>query len=311
MSKNKSLIVKQKPGESKRILIISDTQAPAHHPDAIEFITDVAKRFKPTHVCHIGDELDLHNLSKYAHDPDLPSAKDELEQGLTFMRQLYDMFPEVQVCISNHGARPYLRAKEIGLPSAFIRSYKDWMQAPSGWTWHHQILIDNIAFIHGEGLSGDGARLKACTLMQKSCVFGHIHSNAGVSYFSNKEQLTFGFNVGCLIDLHSPYFEYNRHQMHRPIIGLGIIQDGIPIFVPMVLDKYARWVGRKDKSDIVITKHKEKESQNDIDDLRCGHCGSPRVHRKGLRYKDIKSTGQTKCYGQKLFCNACRRVSTI
>ncbi len=259
-----------------KILIISDTQCPANHPNMVEFLQHEAKLFKPDRIVHIGDEMDFHNLSKYTHDPDLPGPKDELEQGLDVMRQLYDLFPEADVCISNHGIRPYLRAKEAGIPSNFIRSYKEFMCAPKGWNWHHQIIIDNIAFIHGEGLSGDGARLKACTLQQRSVVFGHLHSNAGVSYFSNKEALLFGFNVGCLIDLHSPYFEYNRHQMFRPIIGIGLIDDGIPVFKPMLLDKHGLWVGRKDKS-IVI----RPPSPSQTNTPQCKHCGSHNVRRHG------------------------------
>lgn len=259
-----------------KILVISDTQAPGHHPNTIEFLKSETKRFEPDRIIHIGDEMDFHNFSKYTHDPDLPGPKDEVEQGLEFMSQLYDLFPEAEVCISNHGVRPYLRAKEAGIPSSFIRSYKEFMKAPKGWSWHHQILIDNIAFIHGEGLSGDGARLKACTLMQKSCVFGHIHSHAGISYFSNKEQLMFGFNVGCLIDLHSPYFEYNRHQMFRPIIGIGLIEDGYPMFRPMQLDKYGLWTGRKDK------KAKAPLVENCLENaLVCQHCGSHNIRRNG------------------------------
>jgi predicted phosphodiesterase len=273
-----------------KILVISDTQAPAQHPNALEFIKHEAKLFKPDRIIHIGDELDLHNLSKYVHNPDLPGAADEVEQGLEFMQGLYDLFPDVDVCISNHGARPYLRAQEAGLPSKFIRSYKEWMRAPKGWNWHHRIVIDDIAFIHGEGLSGDGARLKACTLMQRSCVFGHLHSNAGVSFFSNKDALLFGFNVGCLIDLRSPYFEYNRHQFFRPIIGLGLIDNGVPTFKPMVLDKDSLWIGRKDKS-----RPNKPRPEPLIETIRCRHCGSHDIRRHGLDTRRGRAVQLMRC----------------
>lgn len=272
-----------------KILVISDTQSPAQHPNALEFLKHEAKLFKPDRVIHIGDELDLHNLSKYAHDPDLPGPKAEIEEGLLFMEELYKLFPEVDVCISNHGARPYIRSYEAGLPSMFIRSYKEWMKAPKKWNWHHQIIIDDIAFIHGEGLSGDGARMKACTLMQRSCVFGHIHSHAGVSWFSNKQSLTFGFNVGCLIDLHSPYFNYNKHQLHRPIIGIGLIDNGIPIFKPMQLDSQGLWVDRKDKKKVY-----DRIDPSLLPTLACKHCGSNWVRfdgtdgRRGRRVQLIR-----------------------
>lgn len=273
-----------------KILIISDTQAPGHHPNAIEFIKHEAKLFKPNRIIHIGDELDLHNLSKYTKNPDLPGPKDELEQGLLFMQELYDLFPEAEVCISNHGSRPYIRAQEAGLPSNFLRSYHEFMKAPKGWSWHHKIIIDDIVFMHGEGLSGDGARLKACTLMQKSCVFGHIHSHAGVSYFSNREKLLFGFNVGCLIDPHSPYFEYNRHQFHRPILGIGLIDDGLPVFKPMLLDKNGLWVGRKDKSKIIRLPAPEL-----CNVIKCGHCGSHNVYRDGFDTRRGRFVQLVKC----------------
>jgi hypothetical protein len=293
----------------KTILVISDTQAPAEHPNTVEFLKYLNKLYKPDRVIHIGDELDLHNLSKYVKNPDLPGAKDELEQGLAFMEKLYDLFPEVQVCISNHGARPYLRASEAGLPTNFIRSYKEWMRAPKGWSWHHQVIIDNIAFIHGEGLSGDGARLKACTLMQKSCVFGHLHSHAGISYFSNKEQLVFGFNVGCLIDLHSPYFAYNKHQLFRPIIGAGIIQDGIPSFIPMHLDRHGLWSQRKNKA-VKLVDNRVIQPWEDIEVHKCPKCKSFKTHRRGLRTK-VLADGSEKTYGQKIYCNNCRKISTL
>jgi hypothetical protein len=276
-----------------KVLIISDTQAPGHHPNTIEFLKKVNSQFKPDRIVHIGDELDLHNLSKYKHDPDLPGPAEEIEQGLEFMEKLYKLFPEVDVCISNHGSRPYLRAYEAGIPKNFIRSYREWMRAPKGWNWGHKFIIDNVGYIHGEGLSGDGARLKACTLLQRSTVFGHLHSHAGVSWFSSKENLMFGFNVGCLIDPHSAYFEYNRHQLYRPIIGCGLVQDQLPIFIPMVLDKYCLWVDRKNKTTRPILDNNGQPE--------CPKCGSTSVQRRGTRGRAT----------QKIYCLKCTKWSTI
>lgn len=242
------------------ILIISDTQAPGHHQDAIEFLNWVKSEYKPDRVVHIGDELDLHHLSKWVRNPNLPGATEEISKGLQFMAQLYKLFPKVDVCISNHTSRPYLRAQEAGLPSIFLRGYTEWMQAPKGWNWHSKIEIDDTVFIHGEGLSGDGARLKACTLLQKNCVFGHLHSNAGISWFSTKEKLLFGFNVGCLIDPRSTYFDYGKHHLMRPIIGCGVIRDGLPIFVPMILNKNNRWIGHKAGFEVKVPKIKLQTS---------------------------------------------------
>jgi hypothetical protein len=47
--------------------------------------------------------------------------------------------------------------------------------------------------------------------------------------------------VGCLINMKSLAFEYNKLQKSRPVIGTGVIIDGLPILIPMVLDKKGRW----------------------------------------------------------------------
>jgi hypothetical protein len=48
--------------------------------------------------------------------------------------------------------------------------------------------------------------------------------------------------VGCLIDDKSLAFSYNKLQMKRPIIGCGIILDGQPKLLPMILDKNGDWI---------------------------------------------------------------------
>jgi predicted phosphodiesterase len=168
------------------ILVISDTQAPYHHPDTLPFLTYMKDLYKPDHIVHIGDELDMRHFSKYQRNPDMEGVKEEVERGLEFMQKLFKLFPKCKVAVSNHTARIYIRASEAGIPTHFMKSYREWMGAPKGWSWHNKIEIEGIVFIHGMGLSGDGARLKACTLNQKSTVFGHIHSHAGVSWFSTR-----------------------------------------------------------------------------------------------------------------------------
>lgn len=274
------------------ILVISDTQAPAHHPDTIDFLIHLKDKYRPDHVVHIGDECDFRNLSKYAKDPDLCGPLDEVRQGLEFMHDLYDMFPECRVCISNHGARVFNRAFDAGIPVRFLKSYPQFMEAPEGWVWDHEYEIDNIRFFHGEGLSGDGSRLKACTLRQKSVVFGHIHSHAGISWFSTRESLIFGFNVGCLIDTKSPYFSYNKHQLHRPIIGTGVIVDGLPVFEPMLLDSNGRWTGIKK-----IRKESGEEMEMVLDTLCPFGCVSSITQKRG----------KTPSGKQRYRCNNCKK----
>jgi hypothetical protein len=51
----------------------------------------------------------------------------------------------------------------------------------------------------------------------------------------------FDYQSICLINMKSLAFEYNKLQKSRPVIGTGVIIDGLPILIPMVLNKNGRW----------------------------------------------------------------------
>jgi hypothetical protein len=51
-------------------------------------------------------------------------------------------------------------------------------------------------------------------------------------------------NVGCLTDQKSMAFEYAKNFRTRFILGCGIILDGIPRLLPMVLDRKGDWIGK-------------------------------------------------------------------
>jgi hypothetical protein len=49
-------------------------------------------------------------------------------------------------------------------------------------------------------------------------------------------------NVGCLIDQKNLAFAYSKNHKTRFIVGCGIILDGIPRLLPMVLNNKGRWI---------------------------------------------------------------------
>lgn len=230
--------------KKKVILVIPDTQAPFEHKDAFDFLKAVKKRYEPNEVVHVGDEVDFHALGDWDHDPDGMSAGDELKSALKFMDKLYALFPKVKVCTSNHTARPFRKAFKHGIPKAFLRDYHEFLQAPKGWQWADKWEIDGIIFEHGEGQSGKDGAINAAKGNMQSTVIGHIHAFAGIQYAANPKFLYFGFNVGCLIDRHAYAFAYGKHMKNKPILGCGIIINGIPQFIPMELNKKGRWIGK-------------------------------------------------------------------
>lgn len=226
--------------------MISDLQIPFQHKDAFKFLQAAKEKYKPTKIVCIGDEVDFHALSNFDHDPDGMSAGDELKKAIKQLAIVYDMFPDVMSCVSNHTDRPLRKAFKHGIPTAFFKSYAEFLQAPKGWEWRTKWVIDAVRYEHGDALKGGIASVlsSACIQNQRSTVFGHYHSGAGIKYVASPETLMFSFNVGCLIDRHSYAFKYAAAAKNKPVIGIGIVQHGIPTFLPMLLAKGGRWIGK-------------------------------------------------------------------
>lgn len=224
-----------------RVLVISDFHAPFQHKDAIEFLKAVAKKYSTNEVVCIGDEADMAAISDYDSDPDGMSAGDELNKAIKELKKLYKLFPQVQVCTSNHTSRPFRQAYKYGLPKAMIREYREMLQAPKGWTWQDRLEIDEVIYQHGEGFSGANGASKAALSNSQSTVIGHIHAFAGVQYHATPRFLVFGMNVGCLIDKDQYAFAYGKHSVAKPIISVGVVLDGVPLLVTMPMDVRGRW----------------------------------------------------------------------
>lgn len=224
-----------------RILVIPDLQAPFHHKDSLDFLDHIAQELDPTLVVSIGDEVDQHALSRYAHDPDGHSAGREYELAQKFMQQLYARFPSARACYSNHTDRIFRRAFDAGIPRAYLRSIKDFMGAPEGWDWRREWRVHDIIFTHGDCTSGLQPHRILAQSNLCSTVIGHHHSSPGVAYLANDEKTIWGMNVGCLVDAEAYAFHYVRYNRYKPILGCGIISHGQPSFIPMFTNHRGRW----------------------------------------------------------------------
>ena len=226
------------------LLLLSDHHAPYNHRDAVDFYAAIKHKYKPTRVVHVGDEVDAHATSFHDSDPDLPSAGEELKRAIKALRPLYELFPKVDLVDSNHGSMVYRKGKHHGIPRKYLRDYGDILEAPPGWQWHNHLLIklprkQTLYVCHGS--RKDGMRLAqtmGCCVVQ-----GHYHTEFNIKYSSSPAQLYWSMQVGCMIDDDSLAFHYNKTTDLRPIIGCGIIIDGLPKLLPMVLNKRGRWIG--------------------------------------------------------------------
>ena len=228
----------------KRILVISDMHLPYQHKDSIKFLKEIKKEFKPDTTISIGDLLDQHALSFHDSSPELYSAGHELDKAKEYVKELESVFPKLTEVDSNHSSMIYRRALKHGLPRAYLKDYGDFLETKK-WKWVDDLTLtmsngQRCFFTHGR--SADV--LKVSQTMGMSCVQGHYHTKFVISWWANPDNLFFGMNVGCLIDQKSMAFNYAKNFRTRFIIGCGIIINGIPRLLPMVLDKKGNWIGK-------------------------------------------------------------------
>lgn len=241
---------------NRSVLVISDLHAPYQHPDALRFLAALKEKYRPDLVVNIGDELDYHAASMHDSDPDLDSAGRELQRGREVMWELEALFPRMDLVDSNHGSLIFRRALKFGLPRAVVLDYRDQVFSVKqsdgsfartrgdGWRWHPTLTIDlpngsRCTFAHGRSISTKRNVEQA----GMSFVQGHHHGTFEIVYHGTPDALNFGMTVGCLIDDHALAFAYNKNTIRRPIIGCGIILDGLPKLLPMPLAKGGRWTG--------------------------------------------------------------------
>lgn len=218
------------------VLFISDMHIPYHHENLIPYLKGLKEKYNPTRVICVGDELDKHAMSFHDSDPDLDSAGAELEKALPVIKELEALFPKMDLIDSNHGSMVYRKAKHHGIPRRYIKPYNEVLGVGDGWKWHMDLTITlpdgQKVYIH-HGKSSEA--VKTSQLMGMSHVCGHYHESFGVKYWANPNGLYWAMNLGCLIDDSSLAFAYNNTNLKRPIIGTGLLVNGVPVLEAMPL----------------------------------------------------------------------------
>jgi len=229
----------------KSILCISDLHEPYAHEDTIPFLKAIKKKFKPDKVLSVGDEVDGHAISFHNSDPDLFSPGHELDRAIQKLQAYYTLFPNMDIVDSNHGSLVYRKQKFCGLPRSVFKEYGEMLNAPKGWKWHNDLILKmsdgkKVYICHGKSANN----LRLSQTMGMSTVNGHYHEQFNTQYWASPAGLFWAMAVGCLIDDSSLAFEYNNIHLKRPILGCGIILEGQPKLIPMVLNSKGRWIGK-------------------------------------------------------------------
>lgn len=230
------------------VMVISDLQAPYHHPQALTFLEAVAQKYKPDTVVSIGDELDLNFLSKYDHYPEIDNPQGELDQALEFTVKLFKAFPKALALTSNHVQGRLATARRAGrLPPQMLTPWENLVNAPKGWCWYEEVHLGHVLFRHGDQWS----KLNKPELLERiprnygrtmSVVHGHLHSEHGVvaSVLVGEEEYWAAY-TGCLCDLRSKAFAYVKAPKIR--LGCLVVKDGYPLRIPFRRNEVGRWAG--------------------------------------------------------------------
>lgn len=235
------------PDIATSILVIPDQHAPYEHPDGLAFLSAVDDAFAPDLVVNLGDELDKHAMSFHDSDPNLDSAGPELERGKLFLRKLHALFPKMLICHSNHGSMLYRKAKAHGIPVQYLKKYRDVLFPETGcpgWSWRYGWTINTplgkVLFKHQPSKSG----LLDAAHNGMNLVTGHLHGDFSIQYAASVNRLYWHMSAGCLIDKDSLAFAYGKHTANKPVLGCGVILEGRPMLIPMILDEDGRWIQR-------------------------------------------------------------------
>jgi len=181
-------------------------------------------------------------MSYHDSDVDLFSAGHELIEAIKKLEPIYKLFPRAEVIDSNHSSMIYRKAKTHGIPRAFLKSYSEFLEAPLGWKWHNDLVLtmsdgNDVYFHHGKSTQV----IKTSQAMSMSHVAGHYHEKFSLQFWANPHQLYFALQCGCLVDDSSMAFHYNKTNLKRPILGCAVIEEGIPVLIPMVMKRGGRW----------------------------------------------------------------------
>tara|TARA_R100001079_G_scaffold110880_1_gene88142 strand:- start:126 stop:902 length:777 start_codon:yes stop_codon:yes gene_type:complete len=224
------------------ILVISDLHAPYNHPEAVNFLEAIKYKYRPTKILGIGDEVDFHALSFHDTDPELDNAYAELIKARKVIKKIYKLFPKMDLVHSNHGSMLYRRGKVHGIPRHMLKSYNEVLEVGKGWKWHidykYQMCNGQWLFMT-HGLKKNGLAL--AKEMGMCVVQGHYHTTFEINYTSSPLSLNWNLACGCLIDDKSMAFAYNKVNSQRVILGCGIIINGQPKLIPMILKKGGMW----------------------------------------------------------------------
>lgn len=213
-------------------IVLGCLHAPFHNRTIwnglLKLIKDLGKNLQGVYL--IGDILDLNSLSfhergKYPLDG--LNIRQEYKMVKIF-DELDNVLPKSvnkRFIYGNHEDR-YLRHIDtpdddkiiIESPEEYFRLRERGYEVKTRWKDDFYKLGDHLEVFHGDMLGVNPAK-RQLDKLKKSCMFAHSH-RAGVHFDGNMAS----YNIGCLVDIHSPVFNYAGRLIKRNwIMGFGLV----------------------------------------------------------------------------------------
>ena len=209
-------------------LIIPDLHLPFQHPEAFNFLKALKKKYRPTKIVCIGDIIDSYALSQFVKSPSSSNVNQELYKAQNGIKELARIFPVMLVCLGNHDLRLLKLAEKAGIPGEYLKSLPELLGTPQGWKFQDSFDIDGVHYFHGDGYTGLNACQNVIKTKFRNTVFGHTHQ-ASILYLNG----LWSFNTGCLINKSAYAFQYAKHFKNEPALGAGLVDSGVPYFIPL------------------------------------------------------------------------------
>lgn len=218
------------------IVILGDTHHPFASTAALFKSYKMIAAIDPDYVVQIGDLYDFYSFSKFPRNPNVIKPEEECELGRKHAEAMWAAVKKAAPKAKriqlkgNHDVRP---AKYVGdnkeMALHVLKKYvKDMMTFDGVELVDDEHEIEGVVFQHG--YLKDGAH---AVYNQQSTVVGHSH-RPGVLSFRNRLGPYFELNVGCLIDLNAPVFDYRaQKKCHKMTVALGIIDELGPRYVTL------------------------------------------------------------------------------
>lgn len=217
------------------ILAYGDLHFPFHDKRAFDFLAQIKDDYRPDRIIDLGDTSDQYSFSRYPKDPRALSITEELQKLRKCIKTLGKLFPKVDIMTSNHCERMYSKATLSGIPRELLKPYREIIEAPEGWRWYKELTLtvdktrEKIYFCHERGSNV----LQLAKTIAMNTIMGHVHSGFNIQYFHNPLKQMFAVQCGCLISDEGVPYQYNKHNIFRPVKGAVVIIDGTPNLIKL------------------------------------------------------------------------------